>query len=83
MLRTLLLHSGFTAAEAMTFSCHSWRHLFPTAGRQLRLSNETLNDRAIGHRILVCLRGTTRQRVYLSSQGRQQFDELSNVVGQW
>ena len=44
MLRTLLLHSGFTAAEAMTFSCHSWRHLFPTAGRQLRLSNETLND---------------------------------------
>ena len=47
MLRTLLLHSGFTAAEAMTFSCHSWRHLFPTAGRQLRLSNETLND--MGH----------------------------------
>ena len=47
MLRTLLLHSGFTATEAMTFSCHSWRHLFPTAGRQLRLSNETLND--MGH----------------------------------
>ena len=47
MLRTLLLHSGFTASEAMTFSCHSWRHLFPTAGRQLRLSNETLND--MGH----------------------------------
>ena len=44
MLRTLLLHSGFTVSEAMTFSCHSWRHLFPTAGRQLRLSNETLND---------------------------------------
>ena len=47
MLRTLLLHSGFTASEAMTFSCHSWRHLFPKAGRQLRLSNETLND--MGH----------------------------------
>ena len=47
MLRTLLLHSGFTASEAMTFSCHSWRHLFPTAGRQLRLSIETLND--MGH----------------------------------
>ena len=47
MLRTLLLHSGFTTSEAMTFSCHSWRHLFPTAGRQLRLSNETLND--MGH----------------------------------
>ena len=31
----------------MTFSCHSWRHLFPTAERQLRLSNETLND--MGH----------------------------------
>ena len=31
----------------MTFSCHSWRHLFPTAGRQLRLGNETLND--MGH----------------------------------
>ena len=44
MLRTLLLHSGFTASEAMSFSCHSWRHLFPTAGCQLRLSNETLND---------------------------------------
>ena len=29
MLRTLLLHSGFTSAEAMTFSCHGWRHLFP------------------------------------------------------
>ena len=43
-LRTLLLHSGFTTSDAMTFSCHSWRHLFPTAGRQLRLSNETLND---------------------------------------
>ena len=47
MLRTILLHSGFTASEAMTFSCHSWRHLFPTAGRQLRLRNETLND--MGH----------------------------------
>ena len=47
MLRTLLLHSGFTASEAMTFSCHSWRHLFPKAGRQLRLSDETLND--MGH----------------------------------
>ena len=47
MLRTLLLHAGFTASEAMTFSSHSWRHLFPTAGRQLRLSNETLND--MGH----------------------------------
>ena len=47
MLRTLLLHSGFTASEAMMFSWHSWRHLFPTAGRQLRLSNETLND--MGH----------------------------------
>ena len=47
MLRTILLHSGFTASEAMTFSCHSWAHLFPTAGRQLRLSNETLND--MGH----------------------------------
>ena len=47
MLQTLLLHSGFTASEAMTISCHSWRHLFPTAGRQQRLSNETLND--MGH----------------------------------
>ena len=47
MLRTFLLHSGFTSSEAMTFSCHSWRHLFPTAGRQLQLSNETLKD--MGH----------------------------------
>ena len=47
MLRTLLLHSGFTASEAMTYSYHSWRHLFPTAGRQLQLSNATLND--MGH----------------------------------
>ena len=47
MLRTFLLHSGFTSSEAMTFSCHSWRHLFPTAWRQLQLSNETLND--MGH----------------------------------
>ena len=47
ILRTLVLQSVFTASEAMTFSCHSWRHVFPTAGRQLRLSNETLND--MGH----------------------------------
>ena len=29
MLRTLVLQSVFTASEAMTFSCHSWRHVFP------------------------------------------------------
>ena len=28
MLRTLLLHSGVTASEAMTFSCHSWSICF-------------------------------------------------------
>ena len=40
-------HSGFTPSEAMSFSCRSWRLLFPTAGRQLRLGRETVND--MGH----------------------------------
>ena len=84
MLRTLLLHSGFTASEAMTFSCHSWRHLFPTAGRQPRLSNETLND--MGHwapNSGMPQRYDSAACVCLSSQGKQQFDELSKVVGPW
>ena len=36
-MRALLVHGGMSQAEAMSFSCHSWRHLYPTAGRQLDL----------------------------------------------
>ena len=33
--------------EALTYSCHSWRHVYPTAGKQLLMSNEQVN--AMGH----------------------------------
>ena len=36
-MRALLILSGMSATCAMQFTLHSWRHLFPTAARQLRL----------------------------------------------
>jgi hypothetical protein len=36
-LRALLVLDGMEAKDAMQFTLHSWRHLFPTAARQLRL----------------------------------------------
>ena len=36
-LRALLVLAGMPPDEAMGFTLHSWRHLFPTAARQLRL----------------------------------------------
>ena len=36
-LRALLVFSGMPAQDALRFTLHSWRHLFPTAARQLRL----------------------------------------------
>ena len=32
---------------ALSYSLHSWRHLYPTAARQLRMSKEAIND--MGH----------------------------------
>ena len=36
-MRMLLVSSGMEAKVALTFTLHSWRHLFPAAARQLRL----------------------------------------------
>ena len=38
---------NFSVAEALRFSCHSWRHFYPTAGKQLRMNNEQINK--MGH----------------------------------
>ena len=36
-MRALLIIAGMTPECALCFTLHSWRHLFPTAARQLRL----------------------------------------------
>ena len=36
-MRSLLIISGMSPSDALRFTLHSWRHLFPTAARQLRL----------------------------------------------
>ena len=36
-MRMLLVNSGMEPQVALSFTLHSWRHLFPTAARQLRL----------------------------------------------
>ena len=46
-MRMLLMSFGMDAALALTFTMHSWRHLFPTAARQLRLSESEQIE--IGH----------------------------------
>ena len=38
MMRHLLIIAGMEPSVALTFTLHSWRHLLPTAARQLRLS---------------------------------------------
>ena len=47
VLRSLLVISGLPLADAMQYSCHSWRHLYPTAGRQLDLDAAQLET--LGH----------------------------------
>ena len=46
-MRALLIMGGMDATAAMEFSCHSWRHLYPTAGRQLDLNPDHINS--MGH----------------------------------
>jgi hypothetical protein len=46
-LRALLVLDGMEPREAMQFTLHSWRHLFPTAARQLRLPEHEQVE--IGH----------------------------------
>ena len=41
-LRALLVISGMELREAMTYSCHSFRHLYPTAGKQLDLNADNI-----------------------------------------
>ena len=53
-LRALLVAGGMPIQEAMKFSCHSWRHLYPTAGKQLDLTQTTLTPWADGRRAQVC-----------------------------
>ena len=43
-LRALLVRTGMSVKEAMTYSCHSWRHLYPTAGKQLDLSPDEIDS---------------------------------------
>jgi len=45
-LRALLVRGGMTLDDAMQFSCHSWRHLFPTAGKQLDLTDGNIEAMA-------------------------------------
>ena len=47
MMRRLLIMGGMGPEVALTFTLHSWRHLFPTAARQLRLSDTEQVE--IGH----------------------------------
>ena len=46
-MRALLVKAGMTVQEAMTFSCHSWRHFYPTAGAQLEVHPEAVDK--MGH----------------------------------
>ena len=43
-MRALLVRHGMDIKEAMEFSCHSWRHLYPTAGRQLDLTPDEIDS---------------------------------------
>jgi len=47
VMRALLMLSGHTAQEALTFTPHSWRHVYPTLGRQLQVPDEKLDE--VGH----------------------------------
>ena len=46
-MRALLVKAGMTVQSAMTFSCHSWRHFYPTAGAQLDVHQEAVDT--MGH----------------------------------
>ena len=45
--RVLLQCCGMSAEEALSYSLHGWKHLLPTASRQLRQSNDETNQ--LGH----------------------------------
>ena len=47
MMRSLLIIAGMSAEDAVTYTMHSWRHLMPTAARQLRLTDSEQVE--IGH----------------------------------
>jgi len=47
VMRALLMLSGSDAAEALAFTPHSWRHIYPTMGRQLQVPDAQLED--VGH----------------------------------
>ena len=47
MMRSILLSTGMSANEALGFTPHSWRHLYPTLARQLQMPAALLED--IGH----------------------------------
>ena len=46
-MRALLVKSGMAVQEAMTFTCHSWRHFYPTAGAQLEVHPDAVDK--MGH----------------------------------
>ena len=46
-LRALLVLDGMPEVEAMSYSCHSWRHLYPTAGKQMGLTDGAVGE--MGH----------------------------------
>jgi len=48
-LRALLVLDGMEPKDALQFTLHSWRHLFPTAARQLRLRARAGGDWPLGH----------------------------------
>ena len=47
VMRAILMMTGMSAGEAVRYTPHSWRHLYPTLGRQLNLPESQLNE--VGH----------------------------------
>ena len=80
-LRSLLVISGMELGEAMTFTCHSWRHLYPTAGKQLDMPPDSIDDMGRWQH------GTGMSGVYDSracvSELLQKTKVVSAVVGGW
>ena len=46
-MRALLVQAGMAVESVMEYSCHSWRHVYPTAGAQLDVNPEAVD--AMGH----------------------------------
>ena len=80
-LRMLFLYSGMSADEAVTFSCHSWRHLFPTAGRQFGMDdsmNGEMGQWEVGSAMPPLM---IRPVVFPNSLAKLQYGMHSQVVG--